>query len=312
MPHPLVSVVMPCHNAAPYLEEAVASVFAQTLDDLELILVDDGSSDGSLEIQDRLAAAHPGRITLIRQRNQGPYPARNRGLAQAKGEFVAFLDADDWWREDFLERCHQALRRHPEAVLAYCGWQNVGLPGRSGQPYIPPDYDAEDKLTAFLRAAAPWPIHAALVHRQDMIVTGGFHLDLFSCMDYDLWLRLGATRPIVRVAEVMAFYRHHDHGQITSKQGIQAENSWRVKKKFLAAHPEIAAALGSARVRELVDGGLLRRGYDAYWKRDLVSARHIFQRVLRTRAWGPGDLKYLLPALLPASLYERLIKGRDN
>ena len=303
----LVTVVMPCYNAAPFVEQAVISVVNQTHPAVELVVVDDGSTDNSAEIVSRLATAYPGRIELLRQNQNGPYVARNHGLAHASGEFVAFLDADDWWREDFLEKLHTALRENCNAALAYCGWQNTGVEGGRGEPYVPPDYENEDKAERFLRAASPWPIHAALVRRRAVDEAGGFQTYLPTCMDYDLWLRVGITHPIVLVPEVMAFYRHHQKGQIISKQWRQAQNVWTVKKTFARQYPQFISGLGDKKLISLIDGGLLRRGYDNYWRRDLVSARRIFRLSLRTGGWGLKDLRYLLPALLPERLYLALI-----
>ncbi|MDV7400656.1 glycosyltransferase family A protein, partial [Arthrospira platensis SPKY1] len=115
----------------------------------------DGSTDRSQEI----LHSYGDRIKRLSQTNQGPYPARNHGLAHAAGEYVAFLDADDWWNLDCLEKLHAALASHPECALAYCGWQHVGLPGGRGAPHVPPDFELEDKAARFLRGAAPWPIH---------------------------------------------------------------------------------------------------------------------------------------------------------
>jgi glycosyltransferase involved in cell wall biosynthesis len=303
----LISVVMPCFNAEAFLQQAIDSVLGQTFGRVELVVVDDGSTDRSIDILRR----YGGRITLLQQENQGPYPARNRGVAAGRGEYVAFLDADDWWAPECLEQLHAAIAASGSAV-AYCGWQNVGLPGARGEPYVPPDYEHDNKLDRFLRAAAPWPIHAALLRRSVWDEVGGFDTRLPTVMDYDLWLRVGAFRPVVRVDRVMAFYRHHDRGQITSQQWRQAHNTWLVKRRFLDAHPDVAATLGEKRVRELVDGALLRRGYDAYWRRDLVSAQRIFRVALRAGGWKARDLKYLLPALMPAALYGRLLKARDE
>jgi glycosyltransferase involved in cell wall biosynthesis len=303
----LISVVMPCYNAEAFVAQAVESVFDQTYPNVELIVVDDGSRDASVDVLRR----YGNRLTLLQQRNEGPYPARNRGVAASSGDFLAFLDADDWWSADCLESLHEASVASGASV-AYCGWQNVGLPGPRGEPHVPPDYENDNKLDRFLRAAAPWPIHAALLRRSVWDEVGGFDTSLPTVMDYDLWLRVGASRPVVRVEKVMAFYRHHQSGQITSQQWRQAENSWRVKRRFLASNPGIARQLGPRRVRELVDGGLLRRGYDAYWRRDFVSAQRIFRSALRHRAWSAADLKYLLPALLPTPLYTRLLGMKDG
>ena len=301
-----ISVIMPCFNAERFLEAAIDSVLNQTYPDVELIVNDDGSRDGSMEI----LRAYSSRITVISQQNRGPYLARNRGVAESRGEYIAFLDADDYWAHNCLTELHRALEGS-NAALAYCGWQNVGLSGGRGEPYIPPDYEDGHKLEVFLRSAAPWPIHAALLRRSVWDEVGGFDEDLGTCMDYDLWLRVAASRPIRRVAKVMAYYRHHNEGQITSQQWRQARNTWLVKKKFVREHPDAVQSLGPDKIEELIDGGLLRRGYDAYWRRDLVSARKIFRMSLRAGGWKWKDLKYLLPALLPERLYLTLIAKAD-
>ncbi len=303
---PLISVIMPCFNAEAFLPEALDSVFAQTWPEVELLIVDDGSTDKSLEIAEQARAKHPDRVKLLTQSRQGPYPARNLGLRAARGELVAFLDADDWWTSDCLERLYEGLDG-TGAALSYCGWQNVGASFRSNEPYIPPDYEKSDKATQFLRAASPWPIHAALTWMNVVRSVGGFDTHWRSCMDYDLWLRIGVSHKIVLVPRVMAFYRHNVKGQITSKQWVQAETTWMVKKQFIASHSGQVAHLGAARLRELVDGAYLDRGYQAYWRRDLETAQHVFRAVLRTGSWSIHDLKYLLPSLLPTLLYQKLI-----
>lgn len=303
----LISVIMPCYNAEPYLKEAVGSVMGQTYPKVELILVDDGSVDRSIEIAEGLIAEHPGRIKLITQKNLGPYPARNLGMQHARGEFIAFLDADDWWTLDCLGKLHTALTR-TNATLAYCGWQNVGAVDRSNDPYIPPDYEQGDKAEQFLRGASPWPIHAALTRSDALVAVGGFDTHWRTCMDYDLWLRIGVANRIVLAPEVMAFYRHKVSGQITSKQWIQAENTWQVKRKFVSSHPDLVAHFSASRLKQLIDGAYLKRGYQAYWRRDLVTAWHVFRKALRNGGWKLSDLRYLLPALLPERAYVKLIQ----
>src|SRR5512145_2940474 len=114
----LISVVMPCFNAAPYVEDAVRSALDQDDRAVELIVVDDGSSDGSRDILARLAGEYPGRLTLLATDRKGPYPARNLALRRANGQFVAFLDADDYWAENCLSTLRRALAEH-DADLAY-------------------------------------------------------------------------------------------------------------------------------------------------------------------------------------------------
>ena len=302
----IISVIMPCFNAEKYLREAVESVLGQTYTNIELIIVDDGSTDNSIDI----ARSYGDRIILVRQNNKGPYPARNKGLMISNGKFVAFLDADDYWRADCLEKLQLTLC-NSSAVLAYCGWQNVGFEGGGGEPYIPPDYELGNKAELFLRHAAPWPIHAALIRRSALEEVGGFSERYFSCMDYDLWLRMATSRYIKRVNETLVFYRHHSADQITSKKWEQAKNAWLVKRNFIKQHPELVSDILPSTLKQLVDGELLLRAYEAYWIRDLTSARRIFRMVSRTGYWRLKDLKYIMPALLPEILYISIIKKID-
>lgn len=94
---------MPCFNADKYVEEAVRSVFAQSHQNIELIVVDDGSEDESVEVLKQLKEEFGPRLTLLQTSHAGPYPARNHGLKVAKGAWIAFLDADDYWANDCIE-----------------------------------------------------------------------------------------------------------------------------------------------------------------------------------------------------------------
>src|SRR5262245_22830573 len=98
---PAVSVIMPAYNAEPYLHLAIESVLRQTFTDLELVIVDDGSTDGTVAVAKAYAARDP-RVLLLQQSNAGPGPARNTGFSAAQGRFFAFLDSDDEWDDTFL------------------------------------------------------------------------------------------------------------------------------------------------------------------------------------------------------------------
>lgn len=307
----LISVVMPCYNAASFVEEAVTCVMHQTFREVELIVVDDGSTDGSTETLRRLAARYSPRLTLLSQDRKGPYPARNFGLRHARGGRVAFLDADDYWTAGTLEKLAAEMDAR-QADIAYCGWQNVGEGAPGTAPYVPPDYGKMDAAAEFLRSC-PWPIHAALVRRNALDAVQGFSERRFSAMDYDLWLRLYAlTQKIVRVPEVMAFYRWHDKGQISKTKWKQVLDAWQVRRDFVAQHPACVAHLSEGHVRELVDGFLLREAYRAYWQRNLTDAQKLFRRTFMKGVWETGDLKYLLPALLPSAWFQWLITRSDE
>jgi len=298
---------MPCYNAEPHLVDSIESVLGQSHPNVELIVVDDGSTDNSQAILESFGE----QIVSLSQQNKGPGPARNNGIAHATGDYVAFLDADDYWDRDCLKNLFDALDGS-SAALSYCGWQNIGGTANRSQPYIPPDYETFDKAEQFLQTAAPWPIHAALVRYDVLKFVGCFDEQWATCMDYDLWLKIGTGSPIIRVEKVMAYYRHHGTTQITSKQWRQALNVLSVKKHFIEQYPERVSHLSQQKLRDLTYGAYLKRGFDAYWKRDLISAHRIFRRCLANRYFQPKQLKYLLPALLPEKLFIRLIGGLEG
>jgi hypothetical protein len=192
----------------------------------------------------------------------------------------------------------------------YCGWQNVGDTAGK-EPFVPPPYESQDTVAMFLRGC-PWPIHAALSRRKILERVGGFSVRRFSAMDYDLWLRiLAVTRKIVRLPEVLAFYRWHDQGQISSLKWRQVLDAWQVRRDFVQDHPDLVAHLSRQARRELVDGPLLKAGYAAYWKRDLVSAQRLFRKAARRGYWHLRDVKFVLPSLLPSGIYWRFIEAAD-
>ena len=306
-----ISVIMPCYNAAAFVEEAVNCVMNQTYPDVDLVVVDDGSTDGSVEILQQLATRYSPRLTLLFQEHLGPYPARNLGLKHAHGGCVAFLDADDYWTPDCLEKLSVAMADE-QADIAYCGWQNVGMGAPGTDPYIPPDYSQMDTAAEFLRSC-PWPIHAALVRRDAIDAVKGFSERRFSAMDYDFWLRLYAhTQKIVRVPEVMAFYRWHDKGQISKTKWKQVLDALQVRRDFVTNYPERVAHLPKDRVFELSDGFLLREAYRAYWQRNLTDAQKLFRRAFTQGLWKAGDMKYLLPAMLPLAWFQWLVAQSDR
>lgn len=302
---PQISIIMPCHNAASYLEEAVGSVLGQTFQDLELIAIDDGSVDASPKILEKLQR-QDGRIRVLRQENAGPYPARNLGLKHAHGQFIAFLDADDWWDKTFLEKMHCALEESG-ADLAYCGWQNIAEQGQSRPPYIPPDYLREDLAVRLLKSC-PWPIHAALVRRGIIEAVGGFSTRCFTSMDYDLWLKIAVlSRNWVRVPEVLAYYRWHEAGQISAVKWRQVMASSQVRHEFAKRHPECFRHLNRHDFKRLLSEPILQAAYQALWRRDLDSAHRLFRHAFRWGGWRLKDLKHLLASLLPFSWYRRVV-----
>jgi glycosyltransferase involved in cell wall biosynthesis len=302
----LITVVMPCYNTAPYVEEAIESVLGQSYPHVELVMVDDGSTDGSTDILQRLAAAHSERITLTYQNRAGPYGARNLALAHAHGNFIAFLDADDTWHPDALRLMHDALQAET-ADLAYCGWQTIGVASTDPHPRIPPVFDAGEAI-GHLMAHSPWPINSVLIRRHLIDELRGFSERAPTAMDLDLWLNMLAHQPkLVRVPDVLAYYRRYPRGTAHIPHWRRVFDSVTVRQDFARHHPEFVAHLTPDRLYALIYDPLLLEAYRSHWRNDTESARRLFRRAFRKADWKAGDLKHLIASLLPSPIYRNLV-----
>ena len=201
---PAVSVIIPTHNRAQFLSEAIDSVFAQTYQDWELIVVDDGSTDATPDVVQRYGQrGHP--VRYHHQTPQGPGAARNAGLALATGEFIAFLDDDDLWLPKKLGTQVGYLRHHPDAGFVYCPMQILEPDGRWGGRK--PSAVHEPTWEALLRHSFIPP--SVVARRVCFDTCGAFAEGLAVAEDYDLWLRVGRQFPFGATTEPLAVYRRH-------------------------------------------------------------------------------------------------------
>lgn len=182
---PVVSVIMPAFNAAPYIRQALDSVFAQHFPDLEIIVVDDGSTDDTLAV----LAPYDSRICLLQQPNGGPAAARNTALQAARGEFVCFLDADDWMLPDKLLQQAAYLTLRPHLGLVHSGWRIIDEQGNARRDVEPWRELPQITLEQFVdrRAAKLGPM---MFRRSWLESVGGFDPTLRHAEDVDLMFRL--------------------------------------------------------------------------------------------------------------------------
>ncbi len=302
---------MPCFNAAEHVATSIASVQAQTFADWVLIAVDDGSIDDTADVIQNLRDP---RIHLISQSNAGVSAARNRALSEVSTPYVAFFDADDVWEPGFLQIMLETLIVHSEAAIAYCGWQDVHAPPRQNLAHDPPDYEAagQEKFDLLLQRC-PWVIHAAVSRTSAVREAGGFDQRFTVAEDYLLWLRMATAGRLIKVPQLLARY-HHDSTRPQATDNIlrvvrQTRDALRT---FLSEHSAIRQQLGWRRERELLYRQGLTCAYDALWSRDLESAQPLFLACLASGFVTWKDLKFALPALLPAPLYRALLSARDR
>jgi len=190
-----VSVIIPTFNRQEVIERALRSVYAQNRPADEVIVVDDGSSDGTETI---ITEGFP-EVTYLYQENRGVSAARNRGILEAKGEWIAFLDSDDEWLPGKLERQLQQLSEQPD--LRICHTEEIWI--RNGTRVNQMDKHAKSGGWIFnkclpLCAMSPSSI---LIHRTLFETLGGFDENLPACEDYDLWLRMTARHPVLYISE---------------------------------------------------------------------------------------------------------------
>jgi glycosyltransferase involved in cell wall biosynthesis len=216
MPEPAVSVVIPCYNAAPYIAATIRSVLAQDVPGMEIIVVDDGSSDRSLDV---VREQFP-QVRAVAQTNQGVAAARNHGLSLARGKWVAFVDSDDIWLPGKLKAQFDQMAAMPDCRMSYTAWQV--WPSVAAEPGA--DYLAQ--LAGSAGDSQRWSGASGWIYPQlllDCVVwtstvlaerslfdeIGGFDTTLRIGEDYDLWLRASRVTPILRVAHPYALYRTH-------------------------------------------------------------------------------------------------------
>ena len=195
----MISAIIPTHNREPFLERAIGSVLAQRRACGELIVVDDGSTDNTAALVERMAAAAAVPIRLVQQRNQGAAAARNAGIRLAKGRLLAFLDSDDWWLPDKLAIQAAAMATRPEALIAYTReiWFRRGQRVNQKKKHDPPGGDI---FAASLRMCVVG-MSTVMIRRELFDCYGLFDESLSCCEDYDLWLRVGCREPFLLVPE---------------------------------------------------------------------------------------------------------------
>jgi peptidoglycan/xylan/chitin deacetylase (PgdA/CDA1 family) len=198
---PAVSVVVPARNAAATLSDALESLLRQTEPSFEAIVVDDGSSDETWHIAMLFADCDP-RVRVLRRAGRGVSAARNAGLAVARGEWLLFLDADDWIEPDALRMLLSRAREPDEPDAVVCGWARVGPDGsRFGHQLWDRPHEAVD---CFATTCA-FAIHSCLVRRE---LVSGFDESLVTCEDWDLWQRVARSGARFAVVDTcLALYR---------------------------------------------------------------------------------------------------------
>lgn len=237
-----VSVVIPCYNQGQYLEEAVQSVLAQTYTDIEIIIVDDGSTDSDTlaaldrclpdDASDRVSYLRDGiMITVLRQENQGVCRARNAGISQAVGEYILPLDADDMIDSRYLQEAVPVLDLHPDVGIVYCEARYFGE--FEGRVPLPPFETAEMLSHNII-------FNSALFRRKDWEEVGGYNPNMvYGWEDWDFWLSvLELKRTVYRIPKVLFFYRIKSVKKLT-RNAMQDEERFFMRLHTILNHEQL-------------------------------------------------------------------------
>ena len=234
-----VSAVLPCHNGERYLRDAIESVRRQTRPVDEVIVVDDGSKDGSAALAEQLGA------TVVRlSPNRGPSAARNAGIRAASGDTVAFLDADDVWLPRHCERLVSLLEAHSSTVLAFGGFRVLGGGATLSRDDDPSGGAPFSALVPLLRRNFVLQ-SAAVVDRGAVMKVGAYDESIRYAEDCDLWLRLAQTGPFVGSREVTTERRLHE-AQATNSLLKMRASAWEVRARAMMRAQDVQAAQASS------------------------------------------------------------------
>ena len=289
-------MVIATYNRARLLKETIESVLKQTLQDFELIVVDDGSTDDT----EKVLKSYGDRVRYFRQENRGPSAARNLGIRHARTSWISIQDSDDICAPNHLKTLFGFVEKNPDCGMVFANGSYLDDPGPKGKTIIPREKSkrmAERGVElADLFSTSIVRLQAALLSKEAFLSIGGLDETLRICMDLDLGFRFFMRFPVAYLDEVVFFYRRHE-GNIGRNQELRLLENLRVIEKLVQDFPSATKILG----RKQIDR---RKAYRYYrlaksrWKAgEKDGARNALKQAVFLR---PFFLKYRLYQLLGA------------
>ncbi|MGB6363153.1 MAG: glycosyltransferase family A protein [Thermoanaerobaculia bacterium] len=269
----LVSVIVPIFNRQELVATALDSILEQTYRSLEIVAVDDGSTDGTQEILDSYAARFPDLITVIRQPNSGPAVARNRALGQARGEFIAFLDSDDVWLPSKLEL--QLPRFAPEVGLVYSALQEVDADGRV-LTTVHCDQQMRGDVYRHLLVRNRMTGGTVVIRRSVLETVGVFDESLRAAENWDLWIRISKAFAVDFVDQPLLQYQKHEDRLSLDRPRMQAAAEAVLAKHFPEPPAEGDPLLDN--YNRAYANIYYRRGVNFFSAANYPEARQMFRR----------------------------------
>jgi glycosyltransferase involved in cell wall biosynthesis len=295
-----VSVIVPTYNRGEMLRAALESVLAQTVPVGEIVVVDDGSTDDTHAIVESLAArderAHV--LYLGGEHTNRRGEVRNRGVAASSGDLLAFLDSDDLWKPERIERQLSALSRAPQAGFAFCNVQRFDENGPIGPPCLSPAARYDGRILGDM-LEEPLAVSSTLLVRRQVFQDVGSFRDLRMNEDYELTLRLAAHSPANYVPDTLVLMREHPGRVSRSEREMPLLDYISIVEGFLAENPGLPTDVRARGRRGLANVRLkLARLYTELG--DRTAAREQLQAVIKLRPWDRHALSAYLRSLAPA------------
>lgn len=323
---PDIAIIIPAYNSARFIAETLRTAQAQQCVRSEIILVDGASGDDTVAVA---RAACPD-LTVISEPDRGVSDARNKGLRQARADWVAFLDADDLWQPDKLARQLAVARSEPDLALVFCdAWQfrgderllNSFLATRVDFPALPRHAVAgvergqvfdTDMAAAIMRTNYVVTTSTAIAHREHALAVGGFDPSLRVCEDYEFWLRLAKGRRVGVVQEPLVGYRHHGNSLSDDQEAMirgrieVAERVFAAPHRYPAGAPAFFHAEQGRRYAQLGRRALhaadLRLARQHFWSSLRAAPRLGTAALLAASCTGRAGSRFLLSAKRRAGL----------
>jgi glycosyltransferase involved in cell wall biosynthesis len=292
---PKVSVIIPAHNAEPFLAQSLDSVFAQTYTNFETIVIDDGSNDGTAEVVRYYQRIYPGKIKLIQKKNGGPASARNAGIKEAKGEYIAFLDADDLWLPSKLKKQVDYFEKQNSTVgMVYTDvrkFDNEGiwLVNRHRSKFV------SGSIYKILLKSNMISNLSVMVRKKCFDHVGFFDENEDIIEDCDMWLRIALKFDIGFLDEILGLYRQHPQGR--------SKNIEKTIKRFIRVYQKHLTMFSENNeivtiIRKYIANQLNNLGYVQLKNGKIAESRKSFRNSLHFN-FLPSSLFFILLSFLP-------------
>lgn len=297
---PLVSIVMPIYNTERYLPEAVRSVLAQTYQNWELLVLNDESPGDARSV---MAGFDDPRIRFLEHKNGGPAFTRNRGIQESRGEFIAFLDSDDVWLPEKLDKQLALFRRNPDVGVVYSQRETIDEQGCVLQGYKPQLHSGMilDRLYVDNFVC----MSSAIMKRAVFEKVGLIDERLRMSEDFDYWLRVACFFSFAPLDEALVRYRVHT-AQVSKNTDYRIKTVWEIRDRFDREFGQYVGFWARRRAKAL------HFSHKAYRNESIAPRGEVLANYLRALLWYPPDrfswrgvLRMLTPRLL-VRFYRRL------